>query len=109
MKRVFQDYIEKNITIDDMPTEDMRMIAERCGVDVALSVMLNLAGGRFFVPVNWSKRIAERYIADNASKPVNQLAIETGFSDWMVLRTLQKPENEIGKKKQATVEEFADE
>lgn len=107
MKKVFLDYIRENLTIDDMPTFDMRLIAERCGLDVALSVMLNLAGGRFFVPVNWSKRIAERYIADNASKPVNQLAIETGFSDWMVFRTLAKPESEIGKK-QATVEEFTD-
>ena len=107
MKDAFLEYVAANMTIDDMPSEDMKMIAESCGVEVALSVMRNLPGARFFVPVNWQKIIAERYIAAHADKSVKALAIETGLSDAKVLQTLNKKTSQIGKQTtQTTVFEY---
>lgn len=105
MKQTFLDYVAANMTIDDMPSEDMKMIAESCGVKIALSIMRNLPGARFFVPVNWQKIIAERYVADNASKSVKVLAVETGLSDAKINKTLNKKTSEIGTK-QTTVFEY---
>ncbi|MBR6421965.1 hypothetical protein IKS86_04575 [bacterium] len=98
MRENFIRFVAENITIDDMPSEDMKVIAESCGVETALNIMRNLPGARFFVPVNWQKIIAEKYIAQNADKSVKALALDTGFSDWMVLKVLNKKTSEIGVK-----------
>lgn len=108
MKQAFLDFVAENMTIDDIPSEGMRMIAENCGIEVALKIMQNLAGARFSVPRNWQKVVAERYIMANASKPVNALAVDVGLSDTMVLRTLNKKATEIGKPVQRTVFDYLD-
>ena len=109
MKQAFLDFVAENMTIEDIPSEGMRMIAEDCGIEVALKIMQKLAGTRFSVPRYWHKIVAEKYIVANASKPVNALAVDVGLSDTMVLRTLNKKVTEIGKPIQRTVFDYLDE
>lgn len=100
MNKQFEDFIRKEMTVEEMPSVDMQFIAERCGVDVAVTIMKQLAGTRFFVPVVWQKVIAERFISIHAGDmDVRELSLATGMSDGKIYKTLNKKASDIYDKK----------
>ncbi len=104
MNDTFKRYIKEKIRVIDMPNEDMRFIAETCGVETALKIMENLSGARFFVPIYWQKHIATRFVAENAGiLSVKELAVATGMSDWTVNQILNKKQSEIDEMSQMTI------
>lgn len=55
----------ENVTLEDMPTDDMREIAEICGVDNTVEIMRIFAGLTINVPANFSKKLVDKYIKKN--------------------------------------------
>ncbi len=54
-----------DLTPDDMPTEDTRLIADSLGVEVALILMNELSGMTLIIPKNGLNKIKNRYIYEN--------------------------------------------
>lgn len=75
----------KNIKPEDITSENMRLIAEQCGVEVALSLMDKMAGVVLYVPAKNTglKKLMHDYIRkkyDGTRDSTNRLALETGIS-----------------------------
>lgn len=76
MKAIF-DYIT-----EDELTEDLRMLADVCGIDCVRKILENLSGMSFYIPkVSRFERFIDRYIAENNAKSIKALALELGVSD----------------------------
>lgn len=91
MKPEFLQYAKDRMTVDDMPNEDMKFLAVNCGVDIAITVMEKLGGSRFFVPNQWSKYIAERFIRERSGEfSVRELVVITGQSDTFINKILNQ-------------------
>lgn len=52
----------KEITIGDMPNEDMRLVAEMCGLPVAVKLLQTCGGEKLGVPRFGFKRLIDRRI-----------------------------------------------
>ena len=67
-----------SLTIDDLPNEDLKWVANTLGLDVA-------------------KRIWKKFAGNHFDKPVHQLAFETGVSERTIYRYMnfveKKPEH----------------
>lgn len=107
MKPEFLKYAKEKMTIDDMPNEDMHFLAELCGVDVAITIMEKLGGSRFFVPNQWSKVIAEKFIREKSGEfSVRELVVITGHSDTFINKILNKKMTDVQMKKQSSLFEM---
>ena len=53
-----------DITIDDMPNEDMRLVAETCGLPVAVRLMKACGGAELYIPRFGFKRLIDRKIVE---------------------------------------------
>jgi len=54
-----------NITEQDMPNEDMRLVYRECGCDVALALLEKFDGMKIYVPSNGFRRIKAKLIIQN--------------------------------------------
>ena len=81
----------KDITIEDMPTPDMEMVAHICGLDTAVLLMKSFAGVQLNVPKLWSKGLIERRILkEYDGSNINRLIIRYGVSRRYVYKVLQE-------------------
>lgn len=93
----------KNLAADDMPTSDLRMIANLCGVEVAVKLVENLAGLPIYIPSSAVKTLQRQYIRksfDGTSQKAKELALECGVSlayIYNVVRPGQAEEDESKK------------
>lgn len=100
----FQTYLTEQIIpklqADDMPNEELRFVAEVCGMDVAMSLLQNCVGMiNLSVPVNGMKHFKHSYIQKCYSdKPTKQtvfkLANELGITAVEINRILGQHTNE---------------
>jgi len=91
MKEDFLKFVNENMTVDDMPTKDMKMIAESCGVDVAVRLMTKLRGGlHIYTPNCWQKKIIKKYILANPHKSVKEIANDVEMSETFVNKILNE-------------------
>ena len=72
------------ITIDDLPNEEMKIIAQECGIDVALKLMMKCSGLYFNIPVNGFNSLKAKYIlknfdGQNSRRLALQLEVSLGF------------------------------
>lgn len=59
------DALVNAMTIDDMPNEDLKTVADICGPSVAISLIKNFEGINIYIPKRGVfLRIAERFIID---------------------------------------------
>ena len=98
-----REFIEK-MTIDDLPGGDIRIVAERCGLDVALKLLWECDGMQLYISKTAKSQIVRKYICDNYDgKNSKQLAVETGYSEPHIYNILKNnPKN----KKKAKEEPF---
>lgn len=76
MNQIF-DYIT-----EDELTDDLKLIAEVCGMDSVRKLLQHLAGLSFYVPkVSRLDKFINRYLKENKGKSVKNLALELGVSD----------------------------
>jgi Mor family transcriptional regulator len=71
----------ENITIDDMPNQDMKLVAELCGIDVAVKLLQELGGVGIMIPKFGFRKVIQKYICDNFDGTnAKRLALELGVS-----------------------------
>lgn len=80
---------EKNLTIEDLPNEDIRIIADFYGIDLAVKLMNDLPGIIINVPSNALKKIRNNYICrnyDGSKKSRMLLALECDVTEGYIKR-----------------------
>ncbi|MBO7126645.1 hypothetical protein J6W78_03785 [bacterium] len=91
MKEEFLKFVNENMTVDDMPTKDMKLIAESCGIDVAIRLMSKLRGGlHIYTPNCWQKKIVKKYILANPHKSAKEIANDVEMSETFVNKILNE-------------------
>ena len=80
------------LTIEDMPTETFREIFELCGVDVAVSLLLNFPSNYILVPAQGFKSIVKKAILkeyDNTTASIRKLARNFNVSEVYIREVLR--------------------
>ncbi|HNW37161.1 MAG TPA: Mor transcription activator family protein [Candidatus Ozemobacteraceae bacterium] len=73
------------ITIDDMPNDDMRLVAETLGVQVAVDLLRHLGGITLSIPKRGLGKLAERLIrAEYDGSNAKRLAVQYGVTERFV-------------------------
>jgi Mor family transcriptional regulator len=81
----------QNITVDDMPNADMRMVAELCGVEVAIELMRHLGGINIYIPRTAEKEFLKKYVVERYNgHNAKELAIDLGISVRKVFNILNE-------------------
>lgn len=55
----------KDMTIEDMPTEDLKSIADLCGVETALQILETFSGCNIYIPTKGYKLLIHKYVRQN--------------------------------------------
>ena len=87
------DKVKEQITSEDMPTENMKIIAETCGIDIAIKILKNLGGLSLYIPSSGISLIHNKYILkryDGTRDCANRLALELGVSINYVYKILKQ-------------------
>ncbi len=88
-----QQKILENITPEDMPTENMQLVAEVCGVDTAINLLENMPGINVYVPCSGIKNLVNKYIIENydgTRAGANKLALECKVSINHIYKLLKQ-------------------
>lgn len=86
----------EDITVDDMPTEIFREIYDLCGVDVALSLLVNMCGNIIQVPAKGFTNIIKRIILadyDGSMASIRKISRRFAIPELQVRKILS--ENKI--------------
>lgn len=79
------------LTIEDMPNADMKLVAECCGIEIALKLLTSLPGISISVPKFGIRKIARDYIIKNYNgKNAKKLAFETGLTENYIYKILRE-------------------
>lgn len=71
-----------NITDEDMPNNDLRLVAESCGIEIAIRLLEELPGISIFIPKSGFKRIVEGKIREGYNGTnAKELALMYGVSE----------------------------
>lgn len=88
----FEKWME-NITIDDLPNDDLKLIAQTAGLKYALLLIWLCSGVTVVIPNNPFSKVRENYIVnhyDGSRMSINRLAIECGLSQRHIYRILKR-------------------
>ncbi len=80
---------ERNLTLEDLPSEDIRIIADFYGVRFALRLMKDLPGVTISIPSSGLKKIRNDYICRNyhgSKKSRLKLALECEVTECYIKR-----------------------
>lgn len=86
------------ITIEDMPNDDLKIVAEIAGIKSALALIFCTPGLTVSIPKCAFKEAKERYIIneyDGSKYSINKLAIQCGLTQREIYRIIKR---NIGKK-----------
>lgn len=84
------DEMVRHMEYDDLPTEDMRLVADAIGVEATVRLMEGLGGLNITVPKMWKLKLVDKYIAENSHVPVKKLARETGFTPQFIYQRIRE-------------------
>ena len=88
----YKGYKIDKITIDDMPNELFRDIADECGIDAAVSLLNRFAGCTIFVPSNGMNRVEKKIILreyDGEALTIKKLARNLGKAECSIREILK--------------------
>lgn len=91
-------YKNRPVTIDDIPDGNMRLVADLCGLDVAVSLMKNLKGLTIAVPSNGFDKVERQIIYDfynGTTERLKQLALRLDMNEQTVRNILRKKNLEV--------------
>ncbi len=81
---------ELEINIEDMPNNDMKLVAESCGIEVAVMLLQYLSGIQLNIPKFGFKKIIDRYILENYDgHNAQDLAMKLDVSQRYVYKILK--------------------
>jgi Mor family transcriptional regulator len=81
------------ITVEDMPNDDIKFVAEHSGIKAALALILTCPGLTVTIPKNAFKIIKERHIMktyDGTKYSVNKLAIDCETSQRNIYKIIKR-------------------
>ena len=85
----------KDITIDDMPNTDMRLVAEACGIDVAVKLLEEMGGIQLSIPKNGFKKVIAKCICDNYNgRNAKELALKCNVTERYVYKLCSNGDDE---------------
>ena len=96
----------KDIKTEDMPTEDLKLIAERCGLDVAIKLIEHLPGIQLYISSSAVQKMQEGYIRktyDGSRQSANRLALECAVSVNHIYNVLKMPSSGDPNKTQLSI------
>jgi len=80
-----------DMTIDDIQSEHMQLVAEKCGISDAISLMSHVPGLELYIPLSGRKTIIKRYIKLNYNgSNASSLAVKLGVDQKYVLKIVKK-------------------
>lgn len=80
---------ERNLTLEDLPSEDIKIIADLYGMEFAIKFMSDLSGVMINVPSCALKKIRNNYICrnyDGTKKTCMSLALECNVTEAYIKR-----------------------
>ena len=81
----------ENISIADMPNDDMLCVAQECGLEVAKALLNKMSGASIIVPRRRYNKIADKFIIRKFDgKNAKTLASACGYSLRNVYRVIEK-------------------
>lgn len=83
----YKGYRNQPVMIDDMPNQDMKDIAEICGVEAAIKLLMNFGGLRINIPANGLNILEKRIILnefDGHAQSIKKLASSLGTTEKTV-------------------------
>lgn len=84
-----QEWIEQ-LTPEDMPNRDMKMVAELCGVPVAINLIEQLQGVNVYVPKGGDMRMIRKLILKHYNgHNAKELALELKVTEAFVFKVMQ--------------------
>ena len=86
-------YKNQKVTIVDIPDGSMRLDAELCGLDVAVSLMQNVKGLTIAVPSNGFEKIEKKIILQsyqNDTASLKKLALKLDLNEQTVRNIIRK-------------------
>jgi Mor family transcriptional regulator len=87
------------LSIEDMPTEDLKLVARACGPDVAAKLLKELPGVTLYIPRSGITQVKKNYIRKNFNgSNAKKLAIETGYSEMHLYAIVRGEQGTAGKK-----------
>jgi len=81
------------ITIDTLPTYELQLLAERCGLDVVKTILDEATGLIIQVPTNPFRKAKANYIIkkyDGTTKSISRLAMECDVSIPYIKKLLKE-------------------
>jgi len=82
--------IVKNMTEEDMPNEDMKLVCDAIGLEATIKLMDSLAGCQLNIPKGWGRVAALRYIKGNMNLSAKKLAVHTDLSSGHVYQIMKE-------------------
>jgi hypothetical protein len=82
----YKDWLTK-LEPEDMPNEDIRLVAECCGMDTAIKLLQEMGGVVICIPKLGGKRLYRRYIqevCDGSVSSMRRIALHLGVSESYV-------------------------
>jgi len=84
------------ISISDIPSEHMQLVAERCGIADAISLMEKCPGLEIYVPISGQKNAQNKFIKENFNGTnASSLAVSLGIDRAKVIYLSKKNEKDI--------------
>lgn len=82
------DEIVKFMTYDDLPNEDMQLIADTIGLEATVKLMEECGGMQITIPRNFAIKAKKKYIIANQHIHARKLAVRTGTTERFVYNVL---------------------
>lgn len=82
--------IVQNMTKDDLPNEDMKLVCDAIGLENTIKLMDELGGCQLNVPKSWGSKAALRYIKNNMHMSAKKLAVHTDLSSGHVYQIMKE-------------------
>lgn len=82
-----------NVTIEDMPNDDLKYIAQNAGLKAAMALILLTPGLTVTIPKNALRSLKERHIIneyDGTKLTLNRLVVECNLSQRQVYKILEE-------------------
>lgn len=87
-----------NITVEDMPNDEIKFLAEFCGVETAVNLVENLRGVTINIPSDGFRRLKDKHILQNydgSRSSILRLSLQCDVTDKYIYKLLKKNRNII--------------
>ncbi|MEW5821123.1 MAG: hypothetical protein AB1782_13100 [Cyanobacteriota bacterium] len=98
--KTFDEFL-KDLKPEDLPNEDIQFLASEGGIDLALKVIKEFPGHRFYVPMRALDDYKRKYIrtfCTGSRQDILHFAKELNYTQEAISKALKSPE--IGRDKQ---------